>query len=395
MRNWFIAILLLGVLTAPGWSEGAVAPPAPPPGKTAAPAEVKPSTTATTPAETKLGKETAAQIEKDQKLVADEKQIARLNALAAEIAPVTQRPDVVYRCKILDTPALNAMVIPGGTIYFTKGILAAFESEHELAAVMAHEIAHNSLNHMKRMLERESNASIAQVIALVAALSLSRGEGAPTEQLILASQLIKQALLNGYSQELEVEADLNGVEYLQKLGRYNPIGLYSVILGFRQMEAHRPFVDLGYLKTHPYADERKVLLEQHYAKHGIKLNLWPVVNFLATLVPPSADKAGHTIRLGDVDIIALQAADGAEEAKARATDAVAAINRRLQRDYIQQLDVSGSIHDGSALLQLRGITVLTLTAADAAQAKMTLEALCALVVQNVKAAFWQESVKRS
>lgn len=67
----------------------------------------------TTPAEAELGAKTAESIEKDYKLIKDDAQIARINAIANAIAPVTQRPQVVYKCKILDTGALNAMAIPG------------------------------------------------------------------------------------------------------------------------------------------------------------------------------------------------------------------------------------------------------------------------------------------
>ncbi len=125
------------------------------------------SPTATTPAETALGKKTCELIEKEYHLVKDEKAIARLNTIANNIAPYTQRPDVVYQVKILDTPGINAKSIPGGYIYVTKGLLDAVESDDELAGVLAHEIGHNSLYHVKKMAERDKKASINQIVAIL------------------------------------------------------------------------------------------------------------------------------------------------------------------------------------------------------------------------------------
>ncbi|MHB0936546.1 MAG: M48 family metalloprotease [Armatimonadota bacterium] len=122
----------------------------------------------TTKAEEELGKKTAERIEKDYKLVQDEEALKRLADIVTAIAPVTQRPQVVYTVKILDTGELNAMVIPGGIIYVTKGLLKAVESDDELAGVLAHEIAHNALCHAEKMMAREAKASLVQLATVIA-----------------------------------------------------------------------------------------------------------------------------------------------------------------------------------------------------------------------------------
>ena len=69
-------------------------------------------------------------------------------------------PGVAYVCKVLDTKAINAMSIPGGTVYVTKGLLDAVESDHELAGVLAHEIAHYSLYHVRRMIKKKKKSRV-------------------------------------------------------------------------------------------------------------------------------------------------------------------------------------------------------------------------------------------
>lgn len=354
-----------------------------------------PSSTATTPAEAELGAKVAEQVEKEFKLIKDDKTIERLQAIAARIAPVTQRPDVVYKCKILDTPMLNAMAIPGGTVYVTKGLLDAVESDSELAGVMAHEIAHNSLYHAKRMAEHEARASIGELLTIIASIYANKNSEVSTGQFIMMSELVKQALVNGYTTELEAEADRNGMLYLWKTKYYEPAGLYSVILGFRQEEMSHPKVEWGYLKTHPYSEERKTNLEQEMKELDIVPNLWRVINFHAEVVPVEDGKKGYTVKLGAVDVATFTVADGEKDAKARATAAVNAINRRLNKSYVQQFEVLLDFYDNQAEICLPSVPVITFTQADATAASVSLEYLGTRTKANIQNAIMREKTKRS
>ena len=177
----FITLVVAGALLRADPSPAAAASaatPAAPVATTAAPATLAPahlSPTATTPAEAELGKKVCAQIEKAYKLVKDEKAVQRVTTIANNIAPYTQRPDVVYKCKVLNSSEINAESIPGGNIYITKGLLDAVESDDELAGVLAHEIAHNSLYHVKKEMEKQSRANVGQVLALLASVYIEYG----------------------------------------------------------------------------------------------------------------------------------------------------------------------------------------------------------------------------
>ena len=369
-----LALVLCGLFALPARADG------PPPG--------------TTKAEAELGKKTAEQIEKDYKLVEDEAALKRLTEIVNAITPVTQRPQVVYTAKILDIGELNAMVIPGGTIYVTKGLMGAVESDDELAGVLAHEIAHNALCHAEKMMKREMSFSLAQLATVIAAVYAARSSDISTGELLTMSELVKRSLLNGYSVEMEIEADAQALDYLYKLKQYNPLGLYSVIVGFEQMERHRPQIKMGYMKTHPYSDERKELLKKKLEKLDIPINLWQVVGFRAKVTEPKEGEKGYTVRLGAVDLLTLTEPNGDRDAKTRADDAANAINRRLMRDYIQIYDVEVAKIDGKTLLRMRRIPVLTLTEADAKAAGLSLDALANLTLQRARSAIWQEVVKR-
>ncbi len=52
-----------------------------------------------------------------------------------------------YRFLILDSDEVNALAAPGGIIFITRGMLRACENEDQLAAVLAHEVAHVQARH--------------------------------------------------------------------------------------------------------------------------------------------------------------------------------------------------------------------------------------------------------
>lgn len=362
------------------------------------------SSTATTQAEAELGNKTAQEIEKAYKLIQDDKVTVKLNAMAAEIAPYTQRPDVVYQCRILDSNEINAMSIPGGIIYFTKGLLDAVESDSELAGVMAHEMAHNSLYHVKQSMEQDKKASITQLLSIVAAIYMKDNATTKTDdvnslQLIMVSEFVKQAVLNGYTKEMELQADNNAVQYLAKAKKYDPTGIYSVMLGFRKMEATQPKTDLGYIQNHPDPQIRMDAIKKEMQAMHLPINLWNVVNFRASVIPPADGQTGYTLRLGTTDIFTYRVGDDTLTVEARANAAADAINRRLTRhdDEIERYEVYADTSEDGKIgnIRLRNTTVLTLLPADVEQTGYTsLGDLMAALQRNIQTAIFNEKVKR-
>jgi Zn-dependent protease with chaperone function len=351
--------------------------------------------TATTKAEAELGAQTAAQIEKAYGLVDDPAKAQSLTDIANRIAPLTERPDVVYTCKILNSGDINAISIPGGTIYFTAGILNALESEDEIAGVMAHEIAHNALYHQRKMMEKRSQGNLARFLTLIAGVYASRDPKIPAGEIISMSDMLMEALVNGYGQDLESEADQHGLGYLRQSIVYDPAGLYSVILGLEQLELSHPPNDPGYLKTHPDPAIRRAGLERRFAELGMKINIWKVVNFRAAAIPPVPDTVGATVRLGTQDIVTLTNPGDAVDVNARVTATADAINARLVRYFLQPYDVDCDLVDGVANIRMRAIPVLTLTQADADAAGVTLAVLGAQVTGRIKDTIWNEIARRT
>ena len=75
-----------------------------------------------------------------------------VNKLGKGLAQFANRPEIEFRFAVLDTDIVNAFAAPGGYIFITKGALVKMEDEAELAAVLAHEIAHVTERHIVKEL---------------------------------------------------------------------------------------------------------------------------------------------------------------------------------------------------------------------------------------------------
>ncbi|GAB4014615.1 M48 family metalloprotease [Spirosoma koreense] len=158
-----------------------------------------------------VGKESHPSVVATMGLYEDKKLQAFMNEKGKAMAHVSHRPDLPYQFYIVDSPIVNAFAVPGGYVYFTRGILAHFNNEAEFAGVLGHEIGHITAKHAAR----SQKSQLLSTIALIG--------GA-----VLAPQVVGQnieALQQGlgllslkYSRDHESESDKLGVEYSSKIG---------------------------------------------------------------------------------------------------------------------------------------------------------------------------------
>jgi predicted Zn-dependent protease len=162
-------------------------------------------------------------------------------------------PAEQYTFTVLDSPAVNAMALPGGYVYITRGLLALANTEAEVAGVLAHEIGHVVARHAAR---RHTSSVFANLGAGL--LGLLTGSD-------LAAQLGQFAgagLLAQYSQGQEFEADLLGVSYMAKVG-YNPRAQADLLSSLNRehdlqeaIRGARGNPLQGFFATHPNTLER-------------------------------------------------------------------------------------------------------------------------------------------
>lgn len=115
---------------------------------------------------------------------------------------VFYKDDFAWETKIIqDDETLNAFCTPGGYIYVYTGLIKFLDAEHQLAGVLAHEVAHADRRHSTDQLTKQYGIS-----ALIGIL-LGENPGLLAE---VASNLISLQ----FSRSDEREADEYSVKYL-------------------------------------------------------------------------------------------------------------------------------------------------------------------------------------
>ncbi|MDQ4059650.1 MAG: M48 family metalloprotease [Pseudomonadota bacterium] len=137
-----------------------------------------------------------------------------LNEVVNELVPVSQRPDLRYQVTILNSPTINAFALPGGYLYVTRGLLALASDKAELAAVLAHEMAHVTARHAAQREERARTSSLASRVV---------SEIVQNPQIAQAAAASSRTTLAGFSRQQELEADLIGLNTVARAG-YDPEG---------------------------------------------------------------------------------------------------------------------------------------------------------------------------
>ncbi|MFN3238266.1 MAG: M48 family metalloprotease [Pseudomonadales bacterium] len=206
--------------------------------------------------EIKLGQEEHRKIIAQFGVYRDKDLQAYVDRVGQRVAKQSSRPELEYTFTVLDDELINAMALPGGFVYVTRGILAHMNSESELAAVLGHEIAHVTQKHA---FKTQNRGKALQALSTVAAILTQNGSVAEI------GNLFGGVLLRGYGREMELEADTVGAGYMAKAG-YSPDAMLQTIeilknkdrIEFEQarLENRQPRVYHGFLSTHPDSDTR-------------------------------------------------------------------------------------------------------------------------------------------
>jgi predicted Zn-dependent protease len=94
-----------------------------------------------------LGKEAAAQVEKNSQVIKDDALTSYLTRIGARLAKSSRAGTFPFTFEVLNDKEVNAFALPGGPMFVNTGLLAAADNESQLAGVLAHEMSHVALRH--------------------------------------------------------------------------------------------------------------------------------------------------------------------------------------------------------------------------------------------------------
>jgi len=152
--------------------------------------------------------------------------------------------DFKFQIRVVESSVVNAFALPGGPIIVFTGLLREAESAEQLAAVLAHEMAHVTLRHgMQR---------IAQSLGVVAAIQLLFGDVSGV--MAIALELLREGAINSYSRDQEREADFDGIERMRR-AKLDPAAMADFFALLQKRGGELPSA-ISWLGTHPELAER-------------------------------------------------------------------------------------------------------------------------------------------
>lgn len=354
--------------------------------------------------EVRMGREAAQEIERTLRLVTDPALVERVNRIGQEIAavansleiPITwginKRSQFTYTFKVVDDKDVNAFSLPGGFIYVNKGLLDYVQSDHELAAVLAHEIAHASHHHLLRL--GQENEKINRRVTLPALLVLVLS-GAPPRDLsnvMMGVQLYQIAKLNGYTQEAEMDADHAAIYYLTRT-KYNPVGMLTFMERLARDEARRPERQLGIFRTHPPSRERAQAMLNLFKQLDIPVNRRAVARILPVEL---REKSGQSGSLTEVYLDSVPVFTPADSNGRSSAERARQIGERLDsllNDGIQMFDIR--LSSDKRTVVARNNPILTVEPEDAALHGKSMQELAEQASNAIKRALWNELIQRA
>ncbi len=204
-----------------------------------------------------LGRSVAAQVFKSYTPLDQPEANAYLNLLGQSLAVFSDRPETFsgYRFMLLDSEEVNAFAAPGGLILVTRGMVRCCENEDELAAVLAHEIAHVQHLHGVRAIKQGRLTEALTIVAAESAKQFGDDELASITREFegLVSDVVMTLTTSGYSRKQEKEADESAIALLRQAG-YSEMAMISMLNRMNERLVNSG--GLGFAKTHPSAASR-------------------------------------------------------------------------------------------------------------------------------------------
>ncbi|MCU0229430.1 MAG: M48 family metallopeptidase [Bryobacterales bacterium] len=197
-----------------------------------------------------LGREAAAQVEREIPVLNNPEMERWLNELAKPLIAQPEAGDYPYTFKWVNDPNINAFALPGGPIYMNTGLLLHSDNEGQVVGVLGHEIGHVALRHGTNQVSR---ANLFTLPAMIGAAALGdRGILGQLSQLGVGLGL--NGVLMKYSRGAETQSDQLGALLLHRAG-YNPIEMANFFEKLQAMSGNRNGV-AAWFSSHPNPGNR-------------------------------------------------------------------------------------------------------------------------------------------
>ncbi len=133
-----------------------------------------------------------------------------MDDMGQDIVKISHRSGMEFTFTVLDNPVVNAFAVPGGYVYFNRGIMAYFNDEAQFAGVLGHEIGHITARHSAAQISKQQLAQLGLGLGTIFSETFQRY----SELLSLGASV----MFLKFSRDDERQADQLGVQYSSKIG---------------------------------------------------------------------------------------------------------------------------------------------------------------------------------
>jgi predicted Zn-dependent protease len=202
-----------------------------------------------------IGKQYAPEVEKELKgRIEDQALQNYIDGVGQKVAKISHRPDFNYHFVAVHDKSINAVALPGGHIFVTKGMLLKLKSEAQLAGVLAHETVH--------VVARDTANTMSKQIGMDILFAAAMTQTSSREALTMAD-LARQIVSLKYGRDDEKDADIYGMDYMVRAG-YNPNGTVETMQMLEEEERIRA---VEFLSSHPSPENRVSYLQARIQTH--------------------------------------------------------------------------------------------------------------------------------
>lgn len=183
--------------------------------------------------ETRYGQQKAAQIMAVTPLVENEPLQQYINHVGSWVAQQSSRPNLPWRFGLVKSDSIASFALPGGTVLITTGLFALLENEAQLAAIIAHDVAHIDSRHYVKALKKSDWQNL---------------------------------LSNGLPVGRDFDADRNATVFLARAG-YDAYAMLDILTTLSAIDPNAD--EMTYLNaTHPPAEHRLSILVAEMDAHS-------------------------------------------------------------------------------------------------------------------------------
>jgi beta-barrel assembly-enhancing protease len=193
-----------------------------------------------------MGRQAAREIEQRVRWVQDSVVNEYVNRVGQNLVRNSDAK-IPFTIRVVDSDEVNAMALPGGFLFVSKGLILDSDSEEELASVLAHGIAHVAARHTAELAQRGQVGNLASVPVVT-------DGGMPGMIIQQAAQIGVPLTFLAFTRGAEEEADFLGLQYLYKAG-YDPAAMVKFFEKLRAREAGSPKIS-PLFSTHPATSDR-------------------------------------------------------------------------------------------------------------------------------------------